>query len=118
MGVTIHYRGTLDDPGNLDQLRRELADIGKSMGWETNALEDSWQDAPTARLEHRNGVATIKGHLGLKGITLHTGNNAESQMSGMACSFLLYTSTIRSRPDISSIFVRVLPCQDQFWQQG
>jgi len=78
MGVTIHYRGTLDDPGSLDQLRRELADIGASMGWETNTLDDSWQEPPTARLEHRNGVATIKGHLGLKGITLHPGDNSES----------------------------------------
>jgi len=78
MGVTIHYRGTLDDPGRIDQLRRELADIGKSMGWVASTLDDSWLDPPTARLEHQNGVATIKGHLGLKGITLHPGNNAES----------------------------------------
>jgi hypothetical protein len=78
MGVTIHYRGTLDDPGSIVQLRRELADIGKSMGWETSALDDSWLEPPTARLEHRNGVATIKGHLGLKGITLHPGDNSES----------------------------------------
>lgn len=78
MGVTIHYRGTLDDTGSIDAFRRELADIGKSMGWETSPLDDSWLEPPSARLEHRDGVATITGHLGLKGISLRPGDKAES----------------------------------------
>ena len=34
MGVTIHYRGIIDEPARVRDLQRELADIAKSMGWE------------------------------------------------------------------------------------
>lgn len=70
MGVTIHYRGRLDDPGRVEDLRRELADIGASIGWTWRTLDDDWLIPPNATLVHNGNVATIKGHLGLKGIDL------------------------------------------------
>ena len=78
MGVTIHYRGTLDDVGSLDAFCRESADIGASMGWETKVWDDSWEEPLTARIVHKEGAATIEGNLGLKGISLRPGGNCES----------------------------------------
>ena len=40
MGVTIHYRGKLDDSGRVGDLQRELADIAESIGWKWRVLED------------------------------------------------------------------------------
>ncbi len=36
MGVTIHYRGTIDEPVRIRDLRRELANMAQSKGWEHN----------------------------------------------------------------------------------
>jgi hypothetical protein len=78
MGVTIHYRGKMDDPGRVGELQRELADIAQSVGWTSHALDDDWSIPPDARLVRAGGGGTIKGHLGLKGITLIPGGNTES----------------------------------------
>ena len=78
MGVTIHYRGILDDPARIRDLRRELADIAKSMDWEYSLLDDDWTVPPNAVLVHEQGAARIKGHLGLKGISLLPGGGGEA----------------------------------------
>jgi hypothetical protein len=32
MGITIHYRGTIDDPGRVGDLQPELAGVAASIG--------------------------------------------------------------------------------------
>ena len=78
MGVTIHYRGKLDDPGRVGDLQRELADIAESLGWTWQTLDDDWAIPPSATLVHADGCATINGHLGLKGIGLLPPGDAET----------------------------------------
>ncbi len=73
MGVTIHYRGVLDEPQRIRDLQRELADFAESMGWEYSLLDDDWTVPPDAVLVHEQGSASIQGHLGLKGISLSPG---------------------------------------------
>jgi hypothetical protein len=78
MGVTIHYRGRLNDLGQLARLRAELADIAATMGWESTQLDDDWEQPVDARLRHTSQGATIDGNLGLKGILISPGGGAES----------------------------------------
>ena len=78
MGVTIHYRGTIDEPARIRDLQRELADIAKSMGWKHSLLNDDWAVPPDATLVHGQGSAEVKGHLGLKGISLLPGGGGEA----------------------------------------
>ena len=52
MGVTIHYRGTLDDPERVRDLQREWADIAKSMGWDCHLMDDDWSMPPNAVWVH------------------------------------------------------------------
>jgi hypothetical protein len=78
MGIAIHYRGMLDDLSSIDDLCRELADIGKSMGWNTHVLNDSWTAPLTAELVNEDGTVKIKGNLGVKGVTISPGDGAES----------------------------------------
>ena len=70
MGITIHYRGKLDDLGKLTDLQRELADIAASVGWQSQTLDDGWSTPPNATLVHGDGSVKIEGHLGLRGINL------------------------------------------------
>lgn len=78
MGVTIHYRGRLNDVGQLTRLCEELADIAAVMGWQSTRLDDDWQQPADARLHGSPTGARIDGNLGLKGILIEPGEGAES----------------------------------------
>ena len=67
MGVSIHYRGRLDETGLLLSLCDEVGDIANSMGWRATTLDNDWSTPPDATL--KNG-GKVEGHLGLKGIQI------------------------------------------------
>ena len=75
MGVTIHYRGRLDDISLLESLRDELADIAETLGWPSATLDDDWSEPPDASL---GSGGVISGHLGLRGITISPHPGSES----------------------------------------
>jgi len=66
MGVSIHYRGRLDDVGQIDAVTAELVDIAESMKWPYKRLDDDWDRPADATLSG----AEITGHLALKGVAL------------------------------------------------
>lgn len=78
MGVTLHYRGTLDDPRRLPALCDELADVAQAMGWTSIRIDDDYTAPANARLSHESGGANIKGNAGLKGIALAPDDGSES----------------------------------------
>jgi len=77
MGVTIHYRGRLNDVGQLPRLCEELADIAAAMGWKCRKLDDDWERPASARLRATAKGAEIEGNLGLKGVVLAPGGGVE-----------------------------------------
>lgn len=78
MGITIHYRGRLNDINRLGALCEELADIADSMNWRSAMLDDDWSQPAKARLRHTPEGVHIDGHLALKGIQISPGQGAES----------------------------------------
>ena len=78
MGVSIHYRGRLNDVGQVAVLCDELADVAAVMGWQSTRLDDDWERPADARLHGSPTGARIDGHLGLKGIQIQPGSGAES----------------------------------------
>jgi len=78
MGISIHYSGTLDDVGKISALQHELADIADSMGWKCQLFDDDWATPPNGKLTFSKKAAVIEGHLGLKGIQIHPGDNMET----------------------------------------
>ncbi len=98
MGVTIHYRGRLNEAGQLANLCEEMADIARAMGWETRRLDDDRERPANARLRFTAKGAEIDGHLGLKGILLKPNVDAES------LSFLFdHEGNLRSVMDVVMI---------------
>ena len=70
MGVTIHYKGQIDDLARIPALRDELADVARAMRWNASLLDDDFSAPPDARLVSGPGGARIAGRLGLKGISI------------------------------------------------
>jgi hypothetical protein len=78
MGVTLHYRGSLDDPRRLPALCDELDGIAQAMGWTSTRIDDDYIAPADARLSHESGSANIEGNTGLKGIVLAPDDGCES----------------------------------------
>ncbi len=78
MGVSIHYRGRLDNAEQLPWLREKLMSIASTIGWQYRVLDDDWSIPANAVLEHSGKTAEIKGHLGLKGIQLKPPGESEA----------------------------------------
>jgi len=109
MGVSIHYRGRLDDVGRLAVLCEELTDIAAAMGWESTRLDDDWDKPADARLRVTPSGARIDGHLGLKGIQIMLGPKAEP-----LSFFFDREGNLRSPVDTVSILDRILD-PEQAW---
>jgi len=107
MGVSIHYRGRLNDVGQLARLREEMADIAAAMGWETTRLDDDWERPADARLRFTARGAQIDGHLGLKGILMTPDVEAES-----LSFFFDREGNLRSVMDVVSILDGTLKAED------
>jgi len=78
MGLSIHYRGRLDDLGRLRPLCDDLADIADAMKWSWTRLDEDWGRPASARLVHSPDGCAIQGHLPLKGIILNVHPDCES----------------------------------------
>ncbi len=82
MGMSIHYRGTLNYLGEIDALVDELTDIAETLGWDYTTLDEDWSKPNTATVAFKKGKVNIGGHLPLKGVSL--------QMHGSCGSTPLY----------------------------
>ncbi len=74
MGITIHYKGKLNNIDLLDSFCNEIEDIAKDMDWKYNLLENDLYKPNSSRIEG----GEIIGHIPLKGISLSIHKDAES----------------------------------------
>jgi len=70
MGVTIHYKGRLDNISLLPELEEELIDLAESMGWQHVKFDDDWNEELHYTQEFKDGSLHMDGNLGLKGIAI------------------------------------------------
>ena len=77
MGITIHYRGKIDDIQQVIPLRDELIDIAETMKWPYQVLDDNWEEPVTAKWESLGDKQEITGNLGLKGVDFHPHPDSE-----------------------------------------
>jgi hypothetical protein len=77
MGVSIHYRGRLDNTDQLPVFLERLMAIASGIGWQYRVLDEDWSVPANGVLEHGGENAEIRGHLGLKGIQLKPPGESE-----------------------------------------
>jgi len=75
MGVSIHYRGQLNDKALLPDLIDEIKDIANTLKRPFTTLDDDWTTLPDASLR---SAGVIEGNLGLKGIQFSPHPKSES----------------------------------------
>lgn len=78
MGITIHYKGRINDLSNLDRLKDDLKDFAQIMDWKWDELNEDFDGPDDAHLEIEEGRAQIQGHLPLNGLTLNLHPDCES----------------------------------------
>ncbi len=72
MGLTLYYRGRLDDLRQTSCLIDELREIAEICGWENAALDEDWSLPPQARVVVLPGLSDYRiiGHLALRGLEI------------------------------------------------
>jgi hypothetical protein len=68
MGVSLHYRGRINDLAAIPRLREELADIAATMGWRCDPFDEDFAQPPSLVVSHDKDGACLLGHAGLKGV--------------------------------------------------
>lgn len=69
MGVSIHYRGSINDKKQVHQFIDEVQDICESMSWESSILDEDWNRPSKVIVEpDEEGAVSLSGHAGLKGV--------------------------------------------------
>lgn len=69
MGVTIHYRGSINDKKQIDKFIVEMSDICNSMSWNYEVLDEDWSVPSSLEIDHQEDGVSLKGHAGLKGVS-------------------------------------------------
>lgn len=77
MGISIHYRGRINDVAMVITLTDELEDFAQSLGWRTEHWKENLSKPRTARIRHEEGKINITGNIPLQGITLFPHKDCE-----------------------------------------
>lgn len=78
MGITIHYKGKLNNLEQVCSVIDELKDISEIMAWKYSILDNDWNSQLTAQLLQTDNGVKFTGHLPLKGITIKLHPECES----------------------------------------
>lgn len=71
MGITIHYKGSLNDPADIDSVIDFVQQRAFAKGWDWTHMDDDWDDQVDAQLIHtQKGHMELRGNPGLKGFYL------------------------------------------------
>lgn len=90
MGITIHYRGKLNDPEEIDAVVDFVQHMAAAKGWSWTQIDDDWDAEVNAQLVHTSkGHLELTGNAGLKGFSLDIDPNCEPVPLLFDCSGLM-----------------------------
>lgn len=78
MGITIYYRGSIEDISLIEPIQREMIEFCQSMNWKYHLWNEDMSKPFGARLVHSEKSAEIKGHIPLQGISIDSDPNNET----------------------------------------
>jgi len=70
MGITIHYRGRIDNIEDVDQLSCEIKEFAKILDWDIREWNENWHLPNSAALEKEGDKLEISGHVPIRGVSV------------------------------------------------
>jgi hypothetical protein len=78
MGITIYYRGSIEDLSLIEPIQRALVEFCQSMNWKYHLWNKDQNEPFSAKLVHTAKGAEIKGHIPLRGISIESDPDNET----------------------------------------
>jgi hypothetical protein len=78
MGVTIYFRGKLNDLRELGGFVDEMEEFAEPLGWWSQRCNGDWSRPNTAMVSLGKGRVNMTGHLPLRGISILPHENSEA----------------------------------------
>lgn len=78
MGITIYYRGAIEDLSLIEPIQRALAEFCQSMNWKYRLWNEDQNKRFNAKLVPTPKGAEIKGHIPLRGISIESDPDNET----------------------------------------
>ncbi len=113
MGITIFYRGSLEDLSLIDPIQQEVIKFCHSMNWKYRLTNEDMSKPFNARLARTDKGAEIEGHIPLRGISVESDPDNETlsllfNPEGKLTSFLreIFIHERSIPPDEDWLFVK------------
>jgi len=79
MGITIYYRGSIEELSLIEPIQQQMVEFCQSMNWKYQLWDEDFNKPFNAKLIHHGEQRVeIKGHIPLKGITIQSDPNNET----------------------------------------
>lgn len=77
MGITIHYRGTIDRIKDVAQLSEEITEFAEVLEWDLRQWKENWHLPNSAAIKRSQNGLALSGHVPIRGISLFPDPNCE-----------------------------------------
>ena len=78
MGITIYYRGSIEDLSLIEPIQGALVEFCQSMNWKHHLWSEDQSKPFSAKLVHNAKGSEIKGHIPLRGISIESDPDNET----------------------------------------
>ena len=70
MGITIQYRGRIDNISDVSRLSKEIEEFARILGWEIRRWEENWHLPNSAAIEKKSDMLELTGHVPIRGVSV------------------------------------------------
>lgn len=70
MGITIHYRGRIDNIEDVDRLSNEVKEFAEILDWDIRQWDENWHLQNSASLQKKSDGLELTGHVPIRGVSV------------------------------------------------
>lgn len=70
MGISIHYRGSIDSTAAVSRLSNEIEEFAAILDWDIRRWEENWHLPNSAAIKKMNDGLELTGHIPIRGVSV------------------------------------------------
>lgn len=70
MGISIHYRGSIDSTADVSRLSNEIEEFAAILDWDIRRWEENWHLPNSAALKKKGDGLELTGHIPIRGVSV------------------------------------------------